>query len=133
MFDNWNFTCLIFELPLPLKNLYDVQKSSLDWLNWIELNLNYLFYMLSFLTCFLFVISWLVKNCTIENESNISLGRATSFSCSFLSLRKITFIFAQNNILGANTRGDYGLEMWVRVMKEHCIWVYKRIVWTIKM
>ena len=42
------------------------------------------------------------QNCTIENESSIFLEGATNFTLSLLSLRKITSLFAQNKILGAN-------------------------------
>ena len=35
--------------------------------------------------------------------------------------------------LTANKRGEHGLSMWVWDMKEHCVWVYNRIVWALKM
>ena len=42
--------------------------------------------------CFLFLTSQLVKNCTHENESNISLGGATNFTRSL-------FLFAHSNLI----------------------------------
>ena len=49
--------------------------------------------------CFLFVTSLLVKTHTMENESGISLGRATNLTRSHLSLRKITFLGKYKNSL----------------------------------
>ena len=47
---------------------------------------------------------------------------------------KVAFIvWKLSGYLTANKRGDYRLEIWEWVTKEHWVWVYKRIVCEFKM
>ena len=62
----------------------------------------------------------IVKNCTIENESSIFSRGGTNFTHFLLSLRKITFLFAQNNTSFRRRAGFEPTEIERILLSIHC-------------
>ena len=124
---------------LPLLNFYSKYSS----LHWLDLHSNF-----SFSYNRVYWVHLLLSTCDIivSQKPYNGEGETTNFTPSLLSLhKKITFwantklghflytVLKLSGFLTAIKRRYYGSKMWVWVTKEHCVWVYKRIVWAVKM